>query len=88
LAGQALQLPGAAGQDQALQAPTDDTLAGKGPEPSSDTPVLATPAEIKAKFGLNKTNENRLISIWKLFKDDWNVARRSVLRDTLRHIEY
>lgn len=71
-----------------MQAPTDDTLAGKGPEPSSDTPVLATPAEIKAKFGLNKANEGRLIQVWKLFKDDWNVARRQVLRETLRHIEY
>jgi len=74
--------------DSALANQPDQDVAGKGPEPSSDAPVTASPQEIKANFGLTPTLEKRLLQVWRLYKEDWSIARRQALRETLRHIEY
>src|SRR4029077_6122759 len=63
-------------------------------ERSPATPALGRPEDRKAKFF--RTNdptqiqswESILKDVWRQHTEDWAVARRQVLRDQLRAIEY
>lgn len=63
-------------------------------ETSPATPAQGSPDDRKAKFfktddaGKLKTYESNLRQIWKNHIEDWAVARREVLRQDLRAIEY
>ena len=87
MASQALTLPEQTGQ--AGQPTQQEPLE---PNPSPRTPMLESPEDRLAKFGIGtegKINvEEKLIQVFRLHIEDWAIPYRVALREALRGIEY